>query len=999
MALKFGTSGVRGLVTEMTDEECFLYTTAFVRTLCARRPLDRVALSGDFRGSTPRIMAAVAAALRQEGLTVDYMGRIPTPALVHYAMARGMPSIMVTGSHIPDDRNGIKFNLPGGEVLKKDETEISANYHQLRAAKHVRTEPLRAAGPANEAAAREYVRRNTDFFSRNSLTGKRIVVYQHSAVSREMLPEMLSALGATVIPVGWSDTFVPVDTEAVAEPEKLAAWVREHEADALVSSDGDGDRPLVVDERGRVIRGDVLGVLVASALEADAVSAPVSCNTALEKCGRFQSVSRTRIGSPYVIEAMNRAKADSCNRIVGYEANGGFLTASDIAGTTDTVLTALPTRDCALPILAVLHAAASSGQPLSALVAELPPRYTFSDLIRGFPQEEGKELAAVFSKKEENLSRLFLEPIAGRIVARDSTDGARLTLENDDIVHFRPSGNAPEFRIYTEASTENRAEELNALTQTIVRDGLRPAMAANLAEEEKQKLANMVAISTAAAAGTGMDVVIVSTTSRRDEKYWQTRLESTRGEVCRETALVLAVEEDWEGGAGNGLGTLFAVQKACEKGRRLFGIDILERLDNGASVALYHTAGKGTRLAPLPASEGNNKPAVRLPGMLSLSDGTEAMTILEAAIRQTAIYAPSRKGRLSVFWGDQVFVPSQSSLYTPTHHADIMVQLRTMPGADAWKEEGLERYGLIAVDKDGDAAQVEKISYATANDLIDRKIIGVEGGLGMSIGSFSLSVDLLRGLIDEFSGELSARKGKLDTDPHFWMPLTLDEETYVSLMTAKGEDAAEATGHFERMQRFKLRFFSKERPQKGIMGAVDVGSSCYWWDYGTIGNYVGNLLKLVESGPEADAVRLFFGVRGGRAGSETGQALGIDDVSCVLGSKIGRGHIERSVLVNVETDYIDVKDSVLIGVTAPQVSGQDCLVYKVDSQEPLNLETRSVHVDVPLDLEDKVTMETSRDRDGKEDWNERLPGNPLSYAELHAKVGSLDKRQKGTTVR
>ncbi len=524
-------------------------------------------------------------------------------------------------------------------------------------------------------------------------------------------------------------------------------------------------------------------------------------------------------------------------------------------------------------------------------------------------------------------------------------------------------------------------------------------MADNVAEEEKQKLANMTAISTAAAAGTGMDVVIVSTTSRRDEEYWQTRLESTRGKVCRETTLVLAVEEDWDGGAGNGLGTLYAVQKACEKGRRLFGIDILERLDNGASVALYHTAGKGTRLAPLPASEGNNKPAVRLPGLLSLPDGAEPMTILEAAIRQTAIYAPSRKGRLSVFWGDQVFVPSQSTLYTPTHEADIMVQLRPMPGADAWKEEGLERYGLIAVDKKGNAAQVEKISYATANDLIDRKIIGVEGGLGMSIGSFSLSVELLRGLIDEFTGELSAKKGKLDTDPHFWMPLTLDERTYVSLMAAKGEDRAEATDHFERMQNFKTRFFSKERRQKGIMGATDVGSSCYWWDYGTIGNYVGNLLKLVENGPEADAMRLFFGVCDRRAGSETGQALGIDDVSCLLGSKIGRGHVERSILVNVETDYIDVKDSVLIGVSAPQIGGKSCLVYKVNSQEPLNLEERSVLVDVPLDADEKVTMETSRDRDGKEDWNERLPGNPLSYAELHAKVGCRDREPEGTAVR
>lgn len=76
--------------------------------------------------------------------------------------------------------------------------------------------------------------------------------------------------------------------------------------------------------------------------------------------------------------------------------------------------------------------------------------------------------------------------------------------------------------------------------------------------------------------------------------------------------MVLAVSEDWDkGGAGNGLGTLYAYEKACRVAQEKFGVDLKSKLDNKeVSAALFHTAGKGTRLAPLPASENNNKPGV-----------------------------------------------------------------------------------------------------------------------------------------------------------------------------------------------------------------------------------------------------------------------------------------------------------------------------------------------------------------------------------------------------
>ena len=483
MPLKFGTSGVRGLVTDMTDRECYLYTRAFAQYVKSKADINAVAIAGDLRGSTPRIVSAVAAAVRDEDLDADLQGYIATPAVMNYAIRRGMPSVMVTGSHIPDDRNGIKFNMPWGEVLKPDEAEIS-RLHAILVAGDTAAEKFNgggaflqgAAGDSDDAsddadntAKDEYTARFTEVYAADSLAGTKVVFYQHSSVSRDVLPEILEAIGAEVIRVGHSDSFVPVDTEAVREPERLAAWVAEYGADALVSTDGDADRPLVVDDQGKVLRGDVLGILVAAFFGADTVATPVSCNTALEKSGLFTGVTRTRIGSPYVVEAMNDAVAAGGSVVVGYEANGGFLTATDItvAG-TGGVLPALPTRDAALPIIAVLLAARRKGVALSALVGDLPPRYTASGLLHEFPNDQGKALVAKFEEAGAPFAAEVFSGVFGDVESLDFTDGARVTFTSADIVHVRPSGNAPEFRVYTESSSEERAVSSNETAIGIV---------------------------------------------------------------------------------------------------------------------------------------------------------------------------------------------------------------------------------------------------------------------------------------------------------------------------------------------------------------------------------------------------------------------------------------------------------------------------------------------------------------------------------------------------
>ena len=125
--VKFGTSGARGLVEAMTDRVCYAYTRAFLQYLQGLgqlKPSSRVAVAGDLRLSTPRIMATVCLAVRDSGLHPVNCGFVPSPAVALYGLQRTIPAIMVTGSHIPDDRNGIKFNKASGEILKADEEGI-----------------------------------------------------------------------------------------------------------------------------------------------------------------------------------------------------------------------------------------------------------------------------------------------------------------------------------------------------------------------------------------------------------------------------------------------------------------------------------------------------------------------------------------------------------------------------------------------------------------------------------------------------------------------------------------------------------------------------------------------------------------------------------------------------------------------------------------------------------------------------------------------------------
>jgi phosphomannomutase len=531
VSLTFGTSGLRGLVKDITDLEAYINVKGALRYLLASgdiREGGSVVLAGDLRPSTDRILRASARAIVDSGFAVENAGKIPTPALILRAIATGRAGVMVSGSHIPFDRNGIKLNKSAGEILKSDEPGILREVERVRIEEYGRTGAssiFTSAGmlktspdlpPVDRAAEEGYVRRYVDGFAPGGLSGLHVLVYEHSAVGRDILTRILRQLGAEVTTAGRAETFIPIDTENVSDEllDRLGALVADASSgrqpfDALVSTDGDSDRPLVTavlpaaDPRGRRVRflpGDLLGIVVAEYLRADAVVVPISANDAVERRMKDRGVllENTKIGSPYVVSTIEELRrAGTHARVVGWEANGGFLVGTAIALARGE-LGALPTRDSMLPILVNLFAASEQRIGLAALWDRLPARFGRAGLIDGVPVAVSRALLAqlvppgdtievefagvglvdrgrsggppallggpaadAWRERRATLARFFTPALGfDDIVRINVLDGVRIYFRGGDIAHVRPSGNAPQLRIYANSDSQARADTI-----------------------------------------------------------------------------------------------------------------------------------------------------------------------------------------------------------------------------------------------------------------------------------------------------------------------------------------------------------------------------------------------------------------------------------------------------------------------------------------------------------------------------------------------------------
>ncbi len=527
--LQFGTSGRRGLVVNLTQLEIAInvsaeleYLTSLPKSAGGISPGEDFYIGYDLRPSSTQFVAefagrgqlfhAIWLTVKEAGFNPVNLGPLPTPAVMLYATNRHCASIMVTGSHIPFDRNGYKLNTSIGELLKEDEQPITRQVEDVRKRFYsapADLSPFNSDGmykttssetvSIDTRAIELYKQRYVKYFGTSSLSGLRLLVYQHAAVGRDFLVDLLRSLGAEVVAVGRSEMFVPIDTEAI-DAEQITTIqnlvdLTSGSYDAVVSTDGDSDRPLILGiDNGKVhfFSGDLLGIITAQHIHADAVVVPISCNDAIDLTNLKSCLfPKTRIGSPYVISEMRIAVSQGKTRVCGWEANGGFLLGSDLVSESAT-LSKLQTRDAILPIITVLAAAKAASLSVCELFDELPKRFGRASLIRNFPRATSLKIVELLkptidppnyisfvapanSKSDSYISPDGMSKLKGLVerffsITRgfspaawvDYTDGVRIGFTNGDVAHVRPSGNADEMRIYSVANSPERAETIVA---------------------------------------------------------------------------------------------------------------------------------------------------------------------------------------------------------------------------------------------------------------------------------------------------------------------------------------------------------------------------------------------------------------------------------------------------------------------------------------------------------------------------------------------------------
>ena len=454
----FGTSGARGLLSQFSQAVAAAFTQNFISIIKNQYAFDEVLLAIDARPSSEPLAAACAGALHALGYKVRYFGLLPTPALAWYALTHNMPAIMVTGSHIADDQNGLKFFRPSGEISKADEAAIMLQ--QLPLVSFIPKLP-----PVVADAEIAYTQRYLQAFPAVALSGKHIAVYQHSSAGANLYPAIFSALGAKVTCLAPAKHFVAIDTEALSSADRAhaKAWATEHKFDALFSTDADGDRPMLADEQGRWLQGDVIGLLCAKLLGIDTLAVSLNCTSAIELSGVFKKVIRTRMGSPYVLSALAEMQDEAS--LAGFEANGGFILASALQ-LGNTRLAALPTRDALLPVIAIL--ALAGARPLSQLAASLPKRFTASGKLQKVTIAQSDALLTNLRADPQCLLQALAQN--ADIISTIQLDGIKWSWQNGNSVHVRASGNSPALRCYVEAGSENEATTLlNAAVKQLVK--------------------------------------------------------------------------------------------------------------------------------------------------------------------------------------------------------------------------------------------------------------------------------------------------------------------------------------------------------------------------------------------------------------------------------------------------------------------------------------------------------------------------------------------------
>ncbi len=443
---RFGTDGVRGPAnTELSAE----YALAFGRATARVLGPERVVVGRDTRESGPMLQAALCAGLCAEGVSVIALGECPTPAVAYSSAIGNHPGVMISASHNPYGDNGLKVFAAGGLKLSDAQQDrFSAVLAPLVGAPAptdatlIATNTPSSVGTVGEdpETLERYVAHLLGSIEGRRLDGAEVVIDCANGSAWQLAPRVLRSLGARVSVLGDRPDGRNINAGCGSTHlDVLIETVLTRRAPLGLAFDGDADRVLAVDHRGRVIDGDQLIAMCAldrhrrGLLRGDAVVVTVMTNLGFRQGMARHGIAvwETAVGDRSVLEAI-----EARGLVLGGEQSG-HLIFRDLATTGDGLLSALQ----------VLDLSARTGALLADLADEAMTR--LPQVLRN---------VAIRSRPVDGTDDGTDDGMD------DAIDTVRRRLGDQGRVLVRPSGTEPLLRIMVEAPTlelaQAAAEEL-----------------------------------------------------------------------------------------------------------------------------------------------------------------------------------------------------------------------------------------------------------------------------------------------------------------------------------------------------------------------------------------------------------------------------------------------------------------------------------------------------------------------------------------------------------
>ena len=354
----FGTDGIRGVVgtPPITAEFMLKLGWAAGKALAAEGG-DKVLIGKDTRISGYMFESALEAGLSAAGVDIALLGPIPTPGIAYLTRTlHACAGIVISASHNPHYDNGVKFFSRNGQKLP-DRLEYAIEELIAAPLATVASASLGKAERIGDAAGRYIEFCKSTIPGLMSLEGFKIVVDCANGATYHIAPSVFDELGAAVIAIGDEPDGLNINLDCGStKPAWLQTAVKEHQADVGIAFDGDGDRVIMVDQRGEVVDGDELMFIIArdrlqNGNMPGAVVGTQMTNLGLEIALKELGVSlrRAKVGDRYVLECMLAE-----NLLLGGE-NSGHIICLDRTTTGDGIVAALQVLSAMLRTGLSLH--------------------------------------------------------------------------------------------------------------------------------------------------------------------------------------------------------------------------------------------------------------------------------------------------------------------------------------------------------------------------------------------------------------------------------------------------------------------------------------------------------------------------------------------------------------------------------------------------------------------------------------------------------------------